>query len=169
MPELKRFNIEDPFRDKVSNTWTLIRGTTLTGAQAVLAEGSVRPADWTFNTNLSKSGLPIFGAFGVGAQIDRHAVDMPNWITTHLLDCASKCGKGHQNLLTGCIYKGASEHVAMKAGGNDEAQIKVAHSGVVTISEKYAVFQSRHLNVRFLAVTWNDLTLPPQRRSEPVL
>ena len=47
----------------------------------------------------------------------------------------------------------------MKAGGNDAVQIKVAKLGVATSSEKYVVTHSAHTQVRFVAVTGEEL--PP--------
>ena len=45
----------------------------------------------------------------------------------------------------------------MKAGGNDLAQLKVAQLGVARSSEKYVVAHSAHTQVRFIAVTWENL------------
>ena len=59
----------------------------------------------------------------------------------------------------GAIYRGSKQHVALKAGGNDEVQLKVAQQGVVTTSEKYVVAHSVPVSIQFVAVTWNDL--PP--------
>ena len=81
-------------------------------------------------------------------------------IAVGLLDRASKKGKGQQQPVPiGALYRGAKQHVAMKTGGNDEVQLKVAQLGVGTSSETYVVAHSAHVTVRFVAVTWNEL--PP--------
>ena len=51
-------------------------------------------------------------------------------------------GKGQHlsyPVLIGALYHGAKQHVGMKAGGNDEVQLKVAQLGVVTSSERYTL------------------------------
>ena len=65
--------------------------------------------------------------------------------------------KGQQPVLVGAIYRGKHEHAAWKAGGNDLVQLKVAQLGVAMSSEKYVVAHSAHTQVRFIAVTWEDL------------
>ena len=55
------------------------------------------------------------------------------------------------------MYRGQHEHAALKAGGNDLVQLKVAQLGVATSSEKYVVAHSAHTQVRFIAVTWEEL------------
>ena len=86
-------------------------------------------------------------------------IELPRWAETALLDRASKRGKGQQPILVGALYRGSKQHMAMKAGGNDAVQIKVAKIGVATSSEKYVVAHSAHTHVRFVAVTWEEL--PP--------
>ena len=78
---------------------------------------------------------------------------------SHLGQASLLKGKGQLPVLIGAIYRGSKQHVALKAGGNDEVQLKVAQQGVVTTSEKYIVAHSAHVSIRFAAVTWNDL--PP--------
>ena len=75
------------------------------------------------------------------------------------MDRASKRGKGQQPILVGALYRGAKQHVAIKAGGSGAVQIKAAKIGVATSSEKYVVAHSAHTQVRFVAVTWEEL--PP--------
>ena len=48
-------------------------------------------------------------------------------------------GKCQQDLIIGCIYKGASAYVAYKAGGNDIAQLAVTKNGVAITNEKYTI------------------------------
>lgn len=131
----------------------------VTGATSILIEGLIRPADWEHHDDPKRSQLPTFGLFSMGQEISRGDTEFPGWAEVTLLDRASKKGKGQQPVLIGALYRGAKQHVAMKAGGNDEVQLKVAQLGVVTSSEKYAVAHSAHVNVRFVAVTWNEL--PP--------
>ena len=95
----------------------------------------------------------------MGQQISRGDTELPRWAEIALLDRASKRGKGQQPILVGALYRGSKQHVAMKAGGNDAVQIKVAKLGVATSSEKYVVTHSAHTQVRFVAVTWEEL--PP--------
>ena len=80
-----------------------------------------------------------------------------NNIEQQLLDRASKRGKGQQPILVGALYRGNREHAALKAGDNDMVQLKVAQVGLATTSEKYVAAQSAHTQVRFIAVTWENL------------
>ena len=93
----------------------------------------------------------------MGQQISRGDTELPRWAEIALLDRASKRGKGQQPILVGALYRGSKQHVAMKAGGNDAVQIKVAKIGVATSSEKYVVAHSAHVQVRFVAVAWEAL------------
>ena len=68
-----------------------------------------------------------------------------------------KKGKGQQDILTGAIYKGATEHTALKAGGTEDAQLTVASKGAVTTSEKYFVAHARHATVKFVSAAWQYL------------
>ena len=95
----------------------------------------------------------------MGQQVSRGDTELPRWAEITLLDRASKKGKGQQPILVGALYRGAKQHVAMKAGGNDAVQIKVAKLEVATSSEKYVVTHSAHTQVRVIAVTWEEL--PP--------
>jgi hypothetical protein len=54
--------------EKVNRTWVLIHGTSVIGAQCILLEGLIRPADWTFNPDLKQSPLPTFGANALGIE-----------------------------------------------------------------------------------------------------
>ena len=49
-----------------------------------------------------------------------------------------------------------------KQGSNDEAQLTVAQTGVVTAGEKYVVCHAAHISIRFVAVTWFDLPSVPE-------
>ena len=135
----------------------MVHGTTLTGAIAILIEGLIRPADWEHDDDPKKSQLPTFGLFSVGSQISRGDTELPRWAEQTLSDPASKRGKGQQPILVGALYRGNREHAALKAGGSDMVQLKVAQLGLATTSEKYVVTHSAHTQVRFIAVTWEDL------------
>eukprot|EP00435_Cladocopium_sp_Y103_P008129 s5754_g2.t1 len=94
--------------------------------------------------------------------------DIPNGTLVDLLDRATTKGKGQQEILLALQYKGAKEHLALKAGGNDWAQLQCAlkgvvttsekYTGVVTTSEKYTVARSEHCTIRSLIVVWQDLS-----------
>ena len=65
VPDLPRFKPCPPFGGKTSHAWALIHGTSVTAAQYMLLEGSIRPADWTYNPDLKQSQLPTFGAYAL--------------------------------------------------------------------------------------------------------
>ena len=159
VPDLERFNPKPPFGNVTTYTWGLVHGTTVTGAIGILIEGLIRPADWEHDDDPKRSQVPTFGLFSMGQQVSRGDTELPRWAEIALLDRASKKGKGQQPILVGAVYRGSKQHVAMKAGGNDAVQIKVAKLGVATSSEKYVVTHSAHTQVRFVAVTWEEL--PP--------
>ena len=93
----------------------------------------------------------------MGMQMNRGDPEIPRWVAQTLVDRAAKRGKGQQPVLVGAMYRGQHEHAALKAGGNDLVQLKVAQLGVATSSEKYVVAHSAHTQVRFIAVTWENL------------
>ena len=68
-------------------------------------------------------------------------------------------------MLVGGLFKGAFEHVAMKAGGSEQCQLLVAEKGVATSSEKYLITHSAHTSVKFLAAAWNILKAYPEAPS----
>ena len=68
-------------------------------------------------------------------------------------------------MLVGGLFKGAVEHVAMKAGGNETCQLLVAEKGVVTSSGKYVIAHSAHTSINFLAATWDILKAYPEKAS----
>jgi len=39
------------------------------------------------------------------------------------------------------MYRGSTDHIAYKAGGNEMAQLVVIEKGIVTTSEKYTIAQ----------------------------
>ena len=147
VPGLEWFNPKPPFGNVTTYTWGLVHGTTVTGATAILIEGLIRPADWEHDDDPKKSQLPTFGLFSAGQQVSRGDTELPRWAEIVLLDRALKRGKGQQPILVGALYRGAKQHVAMKAGGNDAVQIKVAKLGLATTSEKYVVAHSAHTQV----------------------
>ena len=69
--------------------------------------------------------------FNMGQQIGT-TLRLPEWVEKDLLDRASKKGKGQQPKLLGGLHKTSEQHVSLKAGRNDEAQITVAQSRAVT-------------------------------------
>eukprot|EP00435_Cladocopium_sp_Y103_P029377 s4361_g7.t1 len=118
----------------------------------------VRPADWSYDENLSKCEQPTYGCFSMGQCVTSRTDDIPNGTLVDLLDRATTKGKGQQEILLALQYKGAKEHLALKAGGNDWAQLQCALKGVVTTSEKYTVARSEHCTIRSLIVVWQDLS-----------
>ena len=138
LADLARFPQPPPFKKATSFTWALAHGTTISGAQHILAEGVIRPANWTYRTNLAKCELPTFGAYYLGRMIPND-FQYPDWTKKELLDSANLTGKGQQRIVMGAIFRGACAHTKFKAGGNEWAQVQVAKVGVVTTSEKYTI------------------------------
>ena len=76
----------------------------------------------------------------MGLQVGRDETQIPDWALVSLLDKCLKKGKGrHVGWL---LFKGAVEHAAMKAGGNEQCQLLVAEKGIVTSSEKHLIAHS---------------------------
>eukprot|EP00435_Cladocopium_sp_Y103_P046410 s1851_g13.t1 len=92
--------------------------------------------------------------------------EIPRWNLVDLLDRAVKRGKGQQEILLALQYKGAGEHLALKAGGNDMVQLKCASHGVVTSAEKYTVARSEHCTIKYVVVAWDDLTFIRNRHNQ---
>ena len=140
----------EPFEGKHYTTWALIHGTPLESAQNILLEGFIRPANWAYNKDLSKSDVP-FGAFYLGREINREN-SIPDWASRELMDSSQKRGKGQQKVLIGALYRRADNHISYKAGGNETAQIAVAERGIATTSEKYTIAHSNHVGLHFFGL-----------------
>ena len=97
----------------------------------------------------------------MGRQIARDSNTIEDYFLTELFNAALKKGKGQQDILTGAIYKGATDHTALKAGGTEDAQMTVATKGAVTTSEKYFVAHSKHTTVKFVSAAWKFLEAYP--------
>jgi len=95
-----------PFKGVQHHTWALIHGTPIQSACNILLEGFIRPANWTYNKNLSKSDVPTFGAFYLGREITQ-TDHFPDWASKELMDNAQKRGKGQKDVLIGALYRGA--------------------------------------------------------------
>ena len=52
------------------------------------------------------------------------------------MDTIQKKGKGQQDIIVGAMYRGACQHTAFKAGGNEMAQLSVAERGIARTSEE---------------------------------
>ena len=161
MPELERFLLKPPCGGKTAAR-ALTHGASVPAAACILLEGIVGLADWQCHRDHALSELLTFGAVVLGAQISRSDTVIPAWNEADLLDRASKRGKGQLPSLLGCLYKGSTQHVSLKGGGNDIAQLKVAAAGCVTMAEKYTLCHSAHVSIRFLAVTWDRLQSGPE-------
>ena len=68
-------------------------------------------------------------------------------------------------MLVGCLFKGAVEHAAMKAGGNEQCQLLVAEKEIVTSSEKHLIAHSAHTSIKFLAAARDILKAYPEKSS----
>ena len=151
LPEISRFSMPPPFKDAQNHTWALLHGTPIETAQAILLEGKIRPANWSFNKNLSRCDMPTFGAFYLGREIAKSDT-FPDWAAKELMNTIQKKGKGQQVVIVGAMYRGACPHTAFKAGGNEMtemAQISVADKGVATTSEKETIAHSNHVGLKF--------------------
>ena len=158
VPEISRFSTPQPFRDKNAVTWALLHGTSLSAAQSILWERFIRPANWPYHPNPLKCGVPTFGAFYLGREINNET-RFPEWVQPELMESAQKKGKGQQKVLFGVMYRGADPHTSFKAGGNEMAQLQVAKVGIVTTSEKYTISHSYHVGIQFFALRWQDLPM----------
>ena len=64
-------------------------------------------------------------------------------------------------------YRGAHDHTAFRAGGNEKAQIQVGKKGVANTSEKYTIAHSNHVGLHFIALKWADLQGPTSNDKKP--
>eukprot|EP00435_Cladocopium_sp_Y103_P050657 s290_g15.t1 len=117
LSHIPHFEEKPPFLEKANNSFAIIHGTNIIGAKYSLAEALVRRADWTYCETLSKCEQPTYGCFSLGACITSCEGEIPTWHLVDLLDRASTKGKGQQEILLALQYKGAKEHLALKAGG----------------------------------------------------
>lgn len=110
LPNIPRFALPEPFKGKQFTTWGLIHGTPAEGAQNILMEGFIRPANWSFNPDHSKCDMPTFGGYYLGLEIGREHT-FPEWAARDLMDRSQKRGKKQQKVLIGALYLGADNHV----------------------------------------------------------
>ena len=134
----------------------MIHGTPAEGAQNILLEGFIRPANWAYNPDHRKFDIPTFGWYYLGLEIGRED-SIPEWAARDLMDRSQKQGKGQQKVLIGALYCGADNHISFKAGGNETAQLNIPHCGIVTTSEKYRIAHSKHVGLCFFALKWHKM------------
>ena len=165
LPDISKFQMPPPFGNSRSHTWALLHGTTPSGAQQILLEGKIRPANWTKRSDLSRCDLPTFGAFYMGREVANNDLNFPPWALQELLCAADKRGKGQQDFIIGAMYQGAYPHRKLDAGGNEKAMLRVADIGIVVTSEKYTIANSHNVGLRFVAMKWENLTVRPNQIS----
>jgi len=158
LPESSHYQMPPPFHKHHNHTWALLHGTTLRTSQLILLEGKIRPANWSYHKNLQRCDMPTFGAFYLGREVSNSDKTFPDWAAKELLDTIQKKGKGQQDVVIGAMYRGARQHTAFKAGGNEMAQLSVADKGIATTSEKYTIAHSNHVGLKFIALKWQNLT-----------
>ena len=158
LPESSHYQMPPPFHKHHNHTWALLHGTTLRTSQLILLEGKIRPANWSYHKNLQRCDMPTFGAFYLGREVSNSDKTFPDWAAKELLDTIQKKGKGQQDVVIGAMYRGARQHTAFKAGGNEMAQLSVADKGIATTSEKYTIAHSNHVGLKFVALKWQNLT-----------
>ena len=158
LPESSHYQMPPPFHKHHNHTWALLHGTTLRTSQLILLEGKIRPANWSYHKNLRRCDMPTFGAFYLGREVSNSDKTFPDWAAKELLDTIQKKGKGQQDVVIGAMYRGARQHTAFKAGGNEMAQLSVADKGIATTSEKYTIAHSNHVGLKFTALKWQNLT-----------
>ena len=163
LPDTSKFQMPPPFGNSKNFTWALLHGTTPSGAQQILLEGKIRPANWTQHKDLRRCDLPTFGAFYLGRQVANNDLTIPRLAQQELLCSADKKGKGQQDFVFGAMYHGAYEHISFHAGGNEKAMLRVADIGVVTTSEKYTIANSHNVGLKFVAMKWENLTVRPNQ------
>ena len=129
----------------------MVHGLGILAGQLIVAEGQLRPADWEYASDFSKCSLLSFPVFGIGRQIARDAQTIDDYHLSELFKAAFKKEKGQQDILTGAIYKGATDHTALKAAGTEDAQMTVASKEAVTTNEKYFVAHAKHTTVKFVS------------------
>ena len=165
LPDTSKFQMPPPFGKSKNHTWALIHGTTPSGAQQILLEGKIRPANWTKHPDLRRCELPKFGAFYLGREVANNDLRFPPWALQELLCAADKKGKGQQEFIIGAMYHGAYEHKKLDAGGNEKAMLRVADNGIVVTSEKYTIANSHNVGLHFVAMKWENLTVRPNQIS----
>jgi hypothetical protein len=168
LPDISRFQMPPPFGGQQSHTWALCHGTTIRTSQQILLEGKIRPAIWSYHRNPQRCHLPTFGAFYIGREVSNTDQVFPSWAEKELLDSMEKKGKGQQEITVGAMYRGARDHLALKAGGNEKGQLNVAGKGIVTTPEKYTIAHSNHVGLKFIALKWADLKSANSSTMHPI-
>ena len=156
LPESSHFQMPPLFKNHQNHTWALLHGTTIGTSQAILLEGKIRPANWSYNKDYTRCDMPTFGAFYLGREV-ANSDTFPDWAAKELMDTIQKKGKGQQDIIVGAMYRGACQHTAFKAGGNEMAQLSVAEKGMATTSEKYTIAHSNHVGLKFVALKRQNL------------
>ena len=165
MPDISKFALPPTYKGQHCHTWALLHGTNLHGAQCILTEGLLRPADWTYPKDPQRCGMPTFGPYCRGAEVAR-TDEYPSWAMRDLLGRSTKKGKGQQPVLIGALYRGKHAHLRLDSGGNEMAQLKIPGCGVVITSEKYTICHSRHIGICFFALVWHRVPFEQGSDSE---
>ena len=84
LPDSSRFQMPPPLKTHQNHTWALL-GTTIGTSHAILLEGKIGPANWSYNKNYSRSDLPTFGAFYIGREVSNSDI-FPDWAAKELMD-----------------------------------------------------------------------------------
>lgn len=108
LSEISRFTMPEPFKGKRFTTLALIHGTPAEGAQNILLEGFVRPANWVYDPDHCKCDIPTFGGYYLGLEIGRED-SIPEWAAPDLMYRSQERGKGQQQVLIGALYRGAKK------------------------------------------------------------
>eukprot|EP00435_Cladocopium_sp_Y103_P043222 s2481_g12.t1 len=96
LSHIDRFKEKPAFLNEANYSYAMIHGTNLIGAKYCLAEGIVRPADWSYCEYLAKCEQPTYGCFALGSCVTSRESEIPNWHLVDLLDRATTKGKGQQ-------------------------------------------------------------------------
>lgn len=149
---LSRFPQPEPFKKQATHTWALVHGTTVEGAQGILSEGKIRPANWTRNADLARCELPTFGAYYLG----RECFNFPRLGRSGTpVSGELERERTAKDAYWSDVPRSNGTHKVYQAGGNEESQVQVSKVGIVTTSEKYTIAHSNHVGVHFAAFRWH--------------
>eukprot|EP00435_Cladocopium_sp_Y103_P039036 s211_g10.t1 len=126
LTHIKRFSPKAPFGNSPNFSFAMVHGTTIMSAKMALAEGLVRPADWTYKEPLKHCELPSCGCDSIGAEMQSREPQIPERLLRDLLDRASKRGKGQLEVLLMVVYCGCGPNLKLLARGNDMVQTRAA-------------------------------------------
>ena len=124
--------------------YSFAHGTSFGSLPYIMAEGMIRPQNWTV--------LPSLGFFGI-ACMGWLEHDKDSEVLKQLLNNALSIGKGQQDALVLGQVRAIDKHVVLSAGGNQRLQVATRKAGLARGTDAWCI-RTDVARIRGVAVTF---------------